>query len=173
MTIPREIRDEVKSRLWAAADELDWASLSHADKSRLYTQWTESKDIGRVLAGHMDARAVRVYIKDTLLKAYSREKLENHRALVLRLLGKHGEQVVERWIKPHCLKFDDASMVAWGRADDWKIILGTLFERSFEGRGANAIVLFESAPRYMSPSSRALVEDAARRLEIERCVWFD
>jgi hypothetical protein len=174
MRLPREVRDRVKEDLWRQADELDWDSLGSAEKARLYRDWTEAETIGRTLAMHMDPRAVRVYIKDTLLKAYSREKLNGHQGLVLRVLERATEDIRESHIKPHWLRFADGVLVAWGRADDWKLILGSLFERGYpEDHRQRVVVLFKAAPRYVGSGARSLVEDAARRLGTSRCVWFD
>jgi hypothetical protein len=173
LSVPTEIRTAIKERLWEEADRLDWDSLGPSEKSRHYKQWTDS-DIGRTLAAHMDARAVRVYIKDTLLKDYGRKKLNAHEGLVLRVLGRQRTQVTESYIKPHGLRFVDGALTAWGRADDWKSLLGAVFERSYGQANVDlSVLLFRATPRYASPSSRELVETAARRLGISRCVWFD
>lgn len=174
MSVPKLVRDRVKAALWEQADGLDWDSLGSAEKAQHYTNWTESEAIGRALAAHMDPRAVRVYIKDTLLKSYSREKLNAHQALVLRLVGRAEDDIREAYIKPHGLRFSDGSMVAWGRADDWKSILGSLFERGFGHDGGQwAVVLFKSSPRFVGTAARRLVETAAKRLGIDSCTWFD
>lgn len=163
----------IKERLWTDADRLDWDSLGPNEKSRHYKQWTDS-DIGRTLAAHMDARGVRVYIKDTLLKDYGRQKLNSHEGLVLRVLDKPKSAVVESFIKPHGFRFADGEFTAWGRADDWKSLLGALFERSYGCQDLKlSALMFRAAPRYVSASSREVVETAARRLGVSRCVWFD
>lgn len=175
MSIPIDVRARVKAALWAHADRLEWDALSSAEKSKCYTQWSESDTIGRILSNYMDPRAVRVYIKDTLLKSYSREKLSEHHALVLRLAGKNSLDVLKTFVKPHGLLFSDGVNVAWGRADDWKVLLGSLFERTFSSREdqSRIAVFFRAAPRFMSASSRKLVEAAAQRLGVQKCVWFD
>jgi hypothetical protein len=174
VNVPKDLRDRVKAELWRRADELEWDSLGSAEKAKHYGHWTESETIGRALSVHMDPRAVRVYIKDTLLKDYGRQKLNDHQALVLRLLEREETEILRSHIKPHGLTLRDGSMVAWGRADDWKVVLGALFERAFtHGDGGRTIVLFKAAPRYLGKSARALVEDAATRLGIDKCVWFD
>lgn len=173
MTVPREIRDAIRERLWQTADRLQWDSLTQSEKARHYQQWTDS-DIGRTLAAHMDARSVRVYIKDTLLKGFSRQKLNLHEGQVLRVLQRHRQDVAETFIKPHGFRFTDGAFVAWGRADDWKSLLGALFERSYGTRGTELTAfLFRAAPRYVRPSTRELVEAAAHCLGVTKCVWFD
>ena len=173
MTIPDDVRKMIKARLWEAAEVLDWDSLTAKEKAQHYSQWTDS-EIGRALATHMDARAVRVYIKDSLLKGFSRQKLNEHEGLILRILGRDKADVVASFIKPHGFRFVDGSFVTWGRADDWKTVLGTTFERAHDYQDAQpVVVLFRAAPRYVRPSSRGLVEEAAKRLGMARCVWFD
>jgi hypothetical protein len=173
VSVPKDVRERVKAELWRQAEELDWDSLGTAEKARFYRQWTEAEGIGSALGAHMDPRAVRVYLKDTLLKSYSRERLNRHESLILRVLGREEEDVRQRHIKPHGLRFSDGGLVAWGRADDWKTILGSLFERGHGTQGERTVVLFKAAPRYVDPSSKTLVEAAAGRLGIERCIWFD
>lgn len=173
MTIPDSVRQTVKAQLWAAAEALDWDSLSAKEKALHYTQWTDG-EMGRTLATHMDARAVRVYIKDSLLKGFSRQKLNEHEGLILRILERDKSDVTSAFIKPHGFNFGDGSLVTWGRADDWKTILGSTFERAYGRQDARPVVaMFRAAPRYVRPSSRKLVEEAARRLGVARCVWFD
>ncbi len=101
MSIPSHVRSRIKSELWKQADQIDWNALGSVEKARYYAQWTESEAIGRALSAHMDPRAVRVYIKDTLLKGYGREKLNEHQALVLRVTGHERSEVMEDFIKPH------------------------------------------------------------------------
>jgi hypothetical protein len=122
----------------------------------------------------MDPRAVRVYIKDTLLKSYGREKLNEHQALVLRVTGHDKVEIVEEFVKPHGFQCVDGSLVAWGRADDWKVLLGSLFERARVTKdGLLTAVFFRAAPRFVRPASRELVEAAAGCLGVKHCIWFD
>lgn len=174
MSIPTEIREEMKKILWRHADELQWHALGPAEKSKYYTVWTESEAIGRRLSAFMDPRSVRVYIKDTLLKGYGREKLNEYQEQIFRIVGRSEANIRESFIKPHGFRFSDQSIVAWGRADDWKVILGSIFER-MEGHMNNdvVVVFFRSAPRFVRNDSRGLVEKAAVRLGVTRIVWFD
>ena len=173
MNLPKDVRDQVRARLWALAEEIDWGALASTEKARYYTQWTDSDAIGGVLSRYMDPRAVRVYIKDTLLKGFGREKLVEHQALVLRVIDRSGDPAVQTFIKPHGLRVPDGLLVAWGRADDWKALLGSLFERGYGGETESVAVLFKASPRFMGASARAMVESAAKRLGTDRCVWFD
>ena len=173
MTIPLKVRNEIKEQLWREADRLDWSSLSASDKSRYYTNWTETTDIGGRLGSYMDPRQVRVYIKDTLLKAYTRETSANP-ALAFRVLGIEADvKIIETYIKPHGRLLANDRQVAWSKANDWKATLMALHERAFlKGRPFGA-VLTEASAKFSSVSDRAVVEDAARKLGIAKLVWLD
>ena len=174
MNIPAAVKARLQDALWKEADKLQWEALGSAEKARQYTIWTDSSSVGGILSAYMDPRAVRVYIKDTLLKAYSRSKLSEHAALVLIICDKNNDDIAQSHIKPHGIMFNDRSFVAWGRADDWKSVLGTLFERAFVNNGEPSVaLLFRAVPRFTSDTSRAPVEAAASRLGVGRCVWFD
>lgn len=172
--VPRHVREEVQTELWRQADELAWEALPNTEKSQHYENWTNSSAIGGRLAAHLDPRTVRVYIKDTLLKAYARHKLQEHEAAVLRAIGRPSAVPKDRFIKPHGVIFADGEMVHWGRADDWKIIVTSAFERArLAAASSSAIVLFKAHPRFAGAMERSLVEDAAQKLGAAKPVWFD
>lgn len=173
MNVPQHIRDEIRDRLWAEADRLNWSTLRAPDKSRYYSIWTETKDLGGRLAVFMDPRQVRVYIKDTLLKSYAREAMADE-ARPYRVLGiAEGALALESYIKPHGRLLDDKRQIAWSRASEWKATLMALHERSFARGKPHAAVFFESGARFATDSDRAVVTDAARKLGIERIIWLD
>lgn len=175
MSTPDELKNEIRDQLWEEADRLEWASLSAKDKTRYYTIWTEMPSVGGRLASLMDPRQVRVYIKDTLLKSYTRERIADP-SRPFRVLGLPPETpCVEAYIKPHGRRLADGRLIAWSKATDWKATLIALHERAFEYRGArpHAAVLVEAITKFPDPASRAVVEDAARKLGIERIIWLD
>ncbi|MCZ0735676.1 hypothetical protein [Phreatobacter sp. AB_2022a] len=174
MRIPESIREDVRIKLWSEADRLDWPTLTLPAKSRYYTIWTETPDLGGRLGAFMDARQVRVYIKDTLLKAYTRERTSDA-SRVLRVLGLPGNiDFSTTYIKPHGRRLTDGREIAWSRATEWKATLLALHERAFEGNAtAFGAVLFEANARHSSPESRAVVESAAKKLEIQKLVWLE
>lgn len=175
MSVPDDLRNEIKDRLWEEADRLVWSGLPAAQKARQYTIWTETPAVGGRLAAVMDPRKVRVYIKDTLLKAYTRERMA-HAARPFLVLGLPPETPsVAEYIKPHGRRLSDGRLVAWSKATEWKDTLLALHERAFETTGARpyAAVFFEAATRHPDPTSRAVVEDAARKLGVEKIIWLD
>lgn len=173
MSVPAGIRREIKERLWSEADRLNWSALSASDKSRYYSMWTETEAVGGKLGQYMDPRKIRVYIKDTLLKSYTREASASP-ARVFRVLGIEEDTVVTTtFIKPHGCLLPDGRQIAWSKASDWKLTLMALHERAFEAGEPYAAVLSEAAARFGLASQRAVVESAAERLGIKRLIWLD
>ena len=175
MSVPDDIRRSLRKRLREIADRVGWVSLSAAAKSRLYEDWTRDPEVGGLLARYIDKGQIRVYIKDTLLKDYARERLGDD-SRPLRVAGIPVDaKAAEVFIKPHGRRFGDGRIVCWARADDWKSVLMALYERAYTDTKARpfAAVLMRTAGRFQDEAMRALVEDAAKRLGIERLVWLD
>lgn len=173
MNIPQHVRDEIKELLWSEADRLNWPALSTTDKSRYYTIWTETKDLGGRLATFMDPRQVRVYIKDTLLKSYAREALADQ-TRPYRVLGIAQDTTAKQtYIKPHGRLLADGRQIAWSRASEWKATLMALHERSFSHGRPYGAVLFEAGARFATETDRNVVTDAASKLGVEQIVWID
>ena len=173
--IPTKIRESTRDELWKRCDDLGWMSLSDIDRARYYEQWTTAKDIGGQLAGYMDPRKVRVYIKDSLVKPYVRARLELDETEVWRLLGlTESDKPAEKYIKPHGRRLEDGRVIGWGRSRDWKSVLMAVFERG-QAKKANisyGAVLLESG-KTESDKMRLLVCDAARRLDINKVAWLE
>lgn len=173
MALAKEV-EEIRDFLWQEADRLYWSSLSLPEKSRYYTIWTETASIGGRLAALMDPREVRVYIKDTLLKPYTRERIADPEP-VLRLLKLPASTAYRgSYIKPHGRQLIDGRQIAWSRATEWKSTLMALHERAFEANGTPyGAVLFEAMTRHADPPARRVVDDAAAKLGLEALVWVD
>jgi hypothetical protein len=172
MRIPEEIRQGLRTMLWARADELSWQNLTWVEKSPIYEQWTRDSDVGGVLSRLMDTRQVRLYIKDTLMKGYVRNRQAD--ALPpLRMLSISAEQVAEVFERPHGRRLNDGRVVVWGNAEDWKLVVTAVHERSF-GHGnrlSHAVVLFQAFGRFHEAETRSMVEDAARKLGVGQILW--
>jgi hypothetical protein len=127
------------------------------------------------LARYIDRGQVRVYLKDTLLKDYGRERLadESRPFRVLDIAAT--TEVAEAYIKPHGRRLRDGRVISWGRADDWKSVLMAVHERAYAREDSRpfAAVLVQSGGRFHEPHVRAPIEDAASKLGIERLVWLD
>ena len=175
MTIPESIRDDIRVRLWAAADALRWSTLPDAERAKHYELWTRDSEIGGRLGHFMDPRKVRVYIKDSLVKPYERARLSLLEGDVWRLLSfPDPGPPAEHYIKPHGRRLVDGKIVCWGNSRDWKSILMAVFERSHTRPGSKAFgaVLLESG-RTADEHRRRLVREAASRLRIQNLAWMD
>lgn len=173
--IPPKIRDAMRDKLWEQCDDLGWMSLQDVERSRYYEQWTRDSAIGGQLAHLMDARKVRVYIKDSLVKPYVRARLSLNDAEVWRLLElTDADRPVQTFIKPHGRRLDDGRIIGWGRSRDWKSVLMAVFERSRIQKSYTAfgVVLLESG-KTESEKSRCLVREASSLLGIDKLAWLE
>jgi hypothetical protein len=175
MRIPDDVRDRLREEVWSRADKLGWSALHDAERARRYEQWSRDPEIGGALAHYMDARKVRVYIKDSLLKPYERARLSGTEREILGRLGIPADsKVARRYIKPHGIEFADGKIVSWGNSRDWKLVLMAMFERAASTPGSSAFgtVLLENG-KTGDTATRKLVRDAATRLGVERMEWID
>ncbi len=173
MKVPNDIRQPLIDQLWLEADRMGWIGLSDREKGACYESWVLDDRVGGVLTRFMDKGAVRVYIKDSLMKPYTRDRLASGDR-PLRMLGLTLDGLEnERFIKPHGVRLQDGSVACWGRADDWKAIVLACFERAQTKPGSRArgAVLFAAGGRFREPTVRRLVEDVARRLDVEELIW--
>lgn len=174
--VPKEIRDGIRKKIWDKADDLGWSGLSDLDRAMWYENWSKDKDIGGLLAHFMDARKVRVYIKDSLLKPYLRTRLEDGAEKVLLAVGPgQGEAQVERaYKKPHGRLLTDGKIICWGHSRDWKSIVISVFERAhrLEMGRPYAAVLLETG-RTTNSDTRELISEVGKKLGLDRVVWID
>ena len=175
MMIPDNIRVSLREKLWCTADELSWASLNDAERSRIYERWTKDPAIGGELSHFMDPRKVRVYIKDSLIKPYERARLLASEAEIWCALDIEAPTAVaQTFIKPHGCRLEDGRVICWGKSRDWKLILMAVFERGrskHEGRPFGAVLL--ETGKTSASSARNLVKDASTCLGIEKLAWLD
>jgi hypothetical protein len=172
MRIPEEVRQGLRQMLWARADEIGWQNLTWVEKSPIYEQWTRDVAVGGILLRFMDARQLRVYIKDTLMKGYVRDR-QSDPSRPLRMLSISTDDVVEVFERPHGRRLQDGRVVVWGNAEDWKLVVTSVHERAFGVVNGvkHAVVLFQSFGRFHENETRTMVEDAALKLGIGQILW--
>jgi hypothetical protein len=174
--VPADIRDRIRQKIWAKAAELDWPRISDVERTAWYENWTKDKDVGGVLSHFMDARKVRVYIKDSLLKPYLRSRLQDGWGRVLLAVHmREGEfTIAESYDKPHGRRLVDGRVICWGNSRDWKTVLISVFERAYqlESGVPHAAVLIETG-KTTSAGLREMILDASQKLGVNRVAWID
>lgn len=176
IAVPADIRNQIKQKIWDKADELDWAKLSDLDRAMWYENWSKDKDIGGALSHFMDTRKIRVYIKDSLLKAYLRSRIQDdwpNVALALNLASGQ-TSYKRRFEKPHGVQLLDGKVISWGNSRDWKLILMSVFERSYRMDSSSAYgAVFIETGRTVSDGLREMIISAGEKLGIEKTTWID
>jgi hypothetical protein len=175
MKVPDAAYKRLKGKLWDMADKLNWPTLSDQQKSALYEEWIRDDTLGGVLARYLDPANVRVYIKDTIMKPYGRERIKDFPPIQTLLGIPDSSKVAETYIKPHGRRLDDGRVVCWGLSRDWKAILFAVFERAHlahSGVPFAAVIMFP-AGKCQQLTYRRMIETAAEKLGIARLVWHD
>ncbi len=173
--MPDAARDRLRDTIWKLADELGWSALTDAERSTHYERWTRDPNIGGTIAHYMDARKVRVYIKDSLLKPYERARLSGSEQKILNSLAVPADtEVADRYIKPHGIRFADGRIVSWGNSRDWKSVVMAMYEREVLSPGSSpfGMVLIENG-KTADTKARTMVRGAAKRLGIQKVEWID
>ena len=161
--------------LWRFADELKWQSLADREKSALYEDWIRDESIGGVLSRYMPNTSVRVYIKDSIMKPYGRERIKDFGPIAKVLGVEKNHEIAERYIKPHGRRLTDGKVICWGLSREWKTILIAAFERAHiapTGESFGVVIMYPIG-KCKQPAYRRMVETVARRLGIHRLVWWE
>ena len=173
--VPKWVREDFRRLLWSKADTLDWPRRPALERASIYENWAKDKAIGGVLAHYMDSRKVRVYIKDTLMKPYQRNRLQQEFEVVSRALGiNEASEPIARYTQPPGLLLSDGQLVCWGNSRDWKDVVFSAFERGRKNpRASSSSAALLAGGRPVDQENRALVEDASRRLGVDRVAWIE
>ena len=175
MKIPDAAYKRIKEKLWKVADERNWPTLSDQQKTILYEEWIKDEKVGGVLSRYLNPGNVRVYIKDTIMKPYGRERIKDFPP-ILSLLGLPNDaRITETYIKPHGRRLSDGKVICWGLSRDWKAILFAVFERAYVSPSSvpfAAIIMFPTG-KCQQPKYRYMIEIVAKKMGIERLIWYD
>jgi hypothetical protein len=173
MSVPDAVRKQLRQQLWSVADGLGWMNLSITEKIKLYEDWTRNHKYGGTLALYIDKGQVRVYLKDTIMKEYTRAAGADP-SRPLRLLKLPADTpAAQTYIKPHGRRLADGRVICWGQGRDWKLVLMALHERAASHQHAVpfAAILANATGRFAEPSVRRMIEDAATKLTVQKLLW--
>jgi hypothetical protein len=171
--VPRDVRLKIQEKLWNVADEAGFLDLPDISKSRCYDNWVAHPEIGQRLARYLDAGQVRHYIKDAYLKRYTRERRADPTVAFRVLRLSPDTPIRSRFIKPLGVELQNGRIICWGEAKIWKSVLMALHERAFGNPNLKPMAAILSPhSRFLTPESREVVEDAAKKLGVGRVVWL-
>jgi len=111
--IPEAVRRDLIAAVYRHADQLDWDSLTQADRSSWYDRWVEEPAIGGVLTRFIPLERARVWLKDVPMKHYSRARSG---------VGPYSDLVTRRLPGP-----EGVATQVFGPS--WHVIDGTLQEK--------------------------------------------
>lgn len=169
-----EIKKAIALKVYQKADELDWGHLTIPERQRQYENWTSDPDIGGKLAEIMPVNRVRVYLKDTVLRQYSKK----HKVSIVQLIDSLNikyDAITRIYEKPEGVLCDGLNLYTTTAAKDWKSALASAFERAYlmgHKRENLLIITDHIVGRFVDQEYRELIEDAASRLEIS-VVWLN
>jgi hypothetical protein len=172
--VPDNVRESLRTRLWKEADKLNWLRLSTTEKTKQYEAWVRNAEIGGTLARFINLSDVRVYIKDTLIKDYARDRLSDE-SLPFRILKVSPEDVRRSFHSPHGRELKNGQVIVWGRSGDWKSILLSAFERVHGRKDSviHAVILTNAMGKFKQETMRSMVEAAGNALGVKQIVWLD
>lgn len=173
--VPDEVRQMLRDRVRRAAAAASWGSITNLERASLYDQWTDDPQIGGVVGRYVDRSQIRVYIKDTLLKRVAQDLLADP-ARAMRVLRVATEtEVATEYRQPYGRAFADGRLIAWGAAEHWRLVLTAIHERAWANPALRpyGAVLMRAAGRFHEDRFRAMVDDARRKLGIEKLAWLE
>ncbi|MEG3923331.1 hypothetical protein [Microcoleus sp. T3_D1] len=164
-----EIKKDVMRRVHKIADEADWRHLTINQRTLYYKNWTSNPEIGGRLSQIMELERVRVYLKDTVMKSYSRTQRLDIRTLIASM-SLPCEYVTQKFIKPQGLLCNGTDLYTLTVAKEWKTALLSAFERGYELKNLNRNTVFiieHTTSRFVDQSYRDMIATAAERLTID------
>jgi hypothetical protein len=164
-----DMKQTVARRLYDIADKIDWTHLTIPQRQKYYEIWTNDPQIGGVLRQVMEVSRIRVYLKDTIMRTYSRQQ----RPTILTLLSSMSiscNHIVREYVKPQAILCDKNKLYTLAAAKEWKIAIMSAFERGCEVRTTSKNIVFFNdhvTGRFVDKEYKDLIEAAAKRLDIE------
>jgi hypothetical protein len=172
MAIPTVIRSIIFEKLWSEADRIGWNKLTISEKTLQYKNWAQEDEIGGILSKYMSVERVHPYIKDSIMKSYvknNRESVPN----ILRIAGFSSEEkVVKEYVKPFGILLESNEMIVWGRAVDWKIIMLSIYERTYKNNFIpQCVILNTHHGRFSTTEFRDLIFSSSQQLGIKSVIF--
>jgi len=169
LELPGNPRQDIIKRVRELADKADWYHLKIHERSALYAQWVNDPTIGGELAKTEGAERVRIFLKDTVIKQYMREKRPKLRYL-LKQMSLDCRYVTREFEKPVALLCDSKRLYTLALAKEWRVAILSAYERAHGVTGLVENLVFftdHDVDRYTDRSYKALIESAAEKLDVK------
>lgn len=169
LELPDDPRKDIIRRVREMADKADWCHLKIPEKSALYRQWVNDPTIGGELARLDGPDSVRVFLKDTVIKQYLKEKRPVLKDL-LKQMGLDCKHVTTTYEKPEALLCDDGRLYTLAVAKEWRVAIFSAFERAHDrGKVTENLVFFtdHDVDRYTDRSYKTMIEHGAEKLDVK------
>lgn len=176
MNLPKAVKDIVAKTVQEKADELDWMRMTITEKAKYYEIWAADESIGGKLSFYMPFERVHKYIKDTIVKEYSRSRKHTSNEILI-IIGCKNDKIpkLKDYIKPLGTLLADGRLICWGRAKDWKIVLLSAFERmqTIKEVKTTIVVLTDASGNYKGKAFTKLAKDASERLQVSQLYFVE
>jgi len=141
LKLPENPRQEIVRRVREMADKADWCHLKIHERSALYRQWCNDPTIGGELAKLGGPDSVRVFLKDTVIKQYLKEKRPVLKDL-LKQMGLECKRVTREYEKPEAQLCDNRRLYTLAVAKEWRVAIFSAFERAHDLGGVEENLVF-------------------------------
>ena len=164
-----ELKKVVTQHVHELADSIDWTHLTVSERQKYYELWTNDPQIGGTLSRILPSHRIRVYLKDTIMKSYSRKQRP---AIVdlLSLMSVSYEHISQTFVKPQAVLCDSNKLYTLVAAKEWKVAIMSAFERGSEVYKLKKNVVFfteHTTGRFVDKEYRDLIDAAAKRLDVD------
>lgn len=121
-SVPKTIAAKVRKQTFAILDERHYLSQSRKENGELMQELVSAPEIGGVLGEYIPKSAIKTYIKDAIINAYSKQenaKLFSIEAIEQRLSAKEGKTVL-------CVDGKSGDKVFLFRAENGDLIVASI-----------------------------------------------
>lgn len=171
LKLPEDPRQDIVRRVREMADKADWCHLKIHERTALYSQWVNDPTVGGALSklGVGGPDSVRVFLKDTVIKQYLKEKRPVLKDL-LKQMGLDCKRVIKKFEKPEALLCDGGRLYTLAVAKEWRVAVFSAFERAHDLGGVKENLVFftdHDIDRYTDKSYKTLIESGAEKLDVK------
>lgn len=118
-SIPKAKLETIRAKTFAILDERQYLSQSRKENGKLMDELVNHPEIGEVIASYMPKAAVKTYIKDALINAYS--KKENAKSLSIDAV--EARLAIHEGLPVHLIEGSCNKKILFLRADNGTLIV--------------------------------------------------